>query len=469
MNFSQLLLILHARLKIIALTVALTALVALSISLILPKTYKATATLVLNYKGVDPVSGFILPSQLMPGYMATQVDIINSMSTALQVVEQLKLAEESEVKEKFAKATKGKGEIREWLAAMLLQKLDVAPSRESSVLNISFSSPSPQYSATVVNAFADAYQHTSIRLKSSPSKKAAHYFNDQIKLLRDNLETAQEKLSKYQQENGIVSMDRRLDVESSRLNELSTQLVAVQGQLMEAASRRRQAMSGNGAESPDVIANPLIQNLKAQLVQAELKLTSLGETLTADHPHFQAAKAEVDKLHLELNRQIKTAANGIANNARILQQRESDLRTALDEQKSKVLELNRKQDELKVLSNEVESAQRAYETATQRFAQANLEGQANLSDIGVLNPALPPLLPAAPKLMFNLMLALFLGALFGVGFAMLAELRDRRVRSGDDLIDALQAPVLGVITWGVPERPRSKLPLLLSPRRLLAN
>ena len=43
---------------------------------VLPKSYTATTSLVLNYKGMDPVTGAVLPAQLMPGYMATQTDII---------------------------------------------------------------------------------------------------------------------------------------------------------------------------------------------------------------------------------------------------------------------------------------------------------------------------------------------------------------------------------------------------------
>jgi uncharacterized protein involved in exopolysaccharide biosynthesis len=44
----------------------------------------------LNAKGVDPVTGVTLPGQLLPGYMATQVDIITSKNVALRVVDRLR-------------------------------------------------------------------------------------------------------------------------------------------------------------------------------------------------------------------------------------------------------------------------------------------------------------------------------------------------------------------------------------------
>jgi uncharacterized protein involved in exopolysaccharide biosynthesis len=89
MNFTQLLLILKARSKIILIAFGLTVLTTLIVSLLLPKSYTATTSLVLNYKGMDPVTGLALPAQLMPGYMATQVDIITSRNVAIKVVDQL--------------------------------------------------------------------------------------------------------------------------------------------------------------------------------------------------------------------------------------------------------------------------------------------------------------------------------------------------------------------------------------------
>ena len=450
MNFTLFLRILYARRLIIVLTLIVVVAATVAISMVLPKTYKATTSLVLNFKGTDPVTGAPLPAQLMPGYMATQVEIIGSHNVAAKVVDDLHLAESPGVIAQFNEATKGRGSVRDWLADLLARKVEVVPSRESSVLDINFKGSDPQFAAAVANGFAAAYQVTSVQLKVDPAKKAASYINDQIKLLRDNVDAAQRKLSKFQQDNGIVSSDSRLDgidVESARLNELSGQLVVAQGQLMEATSRRRQA-SGTGAdESPDVLSNPSVMNLKSSLANAEARFAEISERLAPNHPTYQGAKAEVDKLRAELDVQIRATSNSVGNNARILQQREAEIRHAVEQQKVRVLELNRTRDQLKLLRNEMESAQRAYETATQRFSQTNLEAQSNQSDIAILAAAVPPLEPSSPKLLLNTLVAVFFGTMLGVGLGLLAELLDRRVRSAADLVEALQLPVLGEITW----------------------
>ena len=445
MNPSQFLLILRAHYKIILLALVVTATAALAVSLLKPKTYKATTSLVLNYKGTDPVTGTAMPSYLLPGYISTQVDIVNSISVALKVVDALKLAAGPEVEKSFQDATKGEGNVRDWVATGLLGKLEVAPSRESSVLNITILDYDPQQAAKLANAFGDAYQQMSVQLKVEPSKKTSVYFNEQIKVLRDNFETAQKKLSKYQQDNGIVNADKSLDVESMRLNELSSQLVIAQGLSMEAASRQRQAQGSAAGESPDVAGNVLIQNLKMGLGNAESKFSDLSQRLAPNHPQYQSAKAEVDQLRSDLNGQIKAASNAIGTNALILQQRTGATSAALAQQKIKVLELNRTRDELAVLGKEVDSAQRAYDTVAQRLMLTNLEGQANQSDIAVLTPALAPMQPFGPKILLNTLLGLVVGTLIGVGAAVLIELLNRRVRSVDDLAESVGFPVLGII------------------------
>jgi chain length determinant protein EpsF len=467
MNFSQFLHVLRARKWIVLAVLFVTVLATVVVSLILPKNYKATASILLNYKGVDPVTGMTMPGQLLPGYVATQTDIIGSKNVALRVVDQLGLARNPAVIEQFRESTEGKGTVRDWLADLLLKKLDIVPSRESSVVEISFKGTDPAFVATVANAFADEYQKISVQLKVEPMKQASSYFNTQLKLLRDNVELTQARLSKYQQENGIVSVDNRLDVESNRLNDLSAQLVAAQGQLMEANSRA--GMANGSAESPDVAGSPLVQNLKIGLGNAEAKLAELGQRLDRNHPQYQSAKAEVDKLRSDLNAAVKSTGNSVGNNAAILRRREAEVRAALAEQKKKVLELNRTRDELGVLAKDAESAQRAFDATAQRSSQTRLEGQVEQSDVALLNPAVPPIDASSPKVMLNTLLSIVLGSMLGVGLAMAAELLDRRVRSETDLSEALDIPVFGVIDWNVTTRRPSGLRRLLTPRRLRLN
>ena len=223
---------------------------------------------------------------------------------------------------------------------------------------------------------------------------------------------------------------------------------------MDASSRQRGARGAGADDAPDVLADPLIQNLKAALVQSQARLAEIAQRFTPEHPRYEEAKADVDRRRAELKRSIHAASNGVSNRMSILQRREAELSSALAAQKARVLDLNLARDEIAVLGKEVESAQRAYDTATQRFSQTSLEGQSQQSEVALLNPALPPFKQASPKLLLNLLLALAAGGLIGIGLAFVAEVRDRQVRSAADLAEVLQAPVLGVFSWKGSAPPR---------------
>ncbi len=244
MNFQRFLAILFWRRRIALGVLACTVLTTLIASLIIPKTYKATTTLVIDYKATDPVSGMTPPAQLMPGYLATQVDIIGSRNVALKVVDKLGLARDPALIEAFNHDTGGDGNIREWLVDTLSKKLDVKPSRESSAIDVSFENRDPGFAAALANAFADAYIQTNLQLHIEPSKRAAEWFSGQVKNLRDNLVNAQQNLADYQHETGIVSLDERLDVESARLTQLANQLVLAQAQTIDSRSKQNQLYSG---------------------------------------------------------------------------------------------------------------------------------------------------------------------------------------------------------------------------------
>lgn len=445
MTLYQILIILRARYRQVLAITLLTVLATMAVSSALPKIYRATSVVLLNFKGTDPVTGTTLAAQLVPGYMATQLDIATSKDVALKAVDNLGLINNPTLQHRFG--SEGTGELRDWLADRLLKSIEVIPARESSVMSFVVRDRDPEMAAAIANGMANAYQQVNLRLKVDPLQKASNYLADQVKVLRGNFEEAEQKLSRYQQEHGLVNVDNRFDVENTRLNELANQFAVAQAQRMEADSREKAVLGGGAAESPDVISSPLILNLKNELAQSEAKFMQLSQNLDKNHPQYQAAKAELDRLRSELNHTIANTASSVSNNAHILRQREGEVHAALDAQKAKVLEVNRSRDELQVLEKEAESAQHAYDAATQRYTQTTMEGQSNQSDVSILSSAVVPRIPYSPNLIFNTVAAAALGLMLAIAFALILEMLSPRLRSVNDLVDVLNAPVLGTVSW----------------------
>jgi uncharacterized protein involved in exopolysaccharide biosynthesis len=269
--------------------------------------------------------------------------------------------------------------------------------------------------------------------------------------LRQNLEAAQRKLSAFQQEHEIIATEDRLDMEVARLELLSGQLVAAQGQRVDSFSRQRQSASADSL--PDVMQNPLIAGLKTDIARKEAELGEIAARLGTRHPQYINAEAQLSVMRQRVASEIRNVVRSIGTTDKVNLARESDIKAAVEEQKKKILELRAQRDQIAVLQRDVASAQSAYELVTQRLTQASLESQSQQTNIAVLSAATPPLKPSSPKLLLNVAVALVIGVLLAIAVVLTKELMSPVVRSEDDMINATGAPVLGT----VPPR-RGKVP-----------
>lgn len=449
MSFEQFLSILRAR-KWLGVTAFLVVIItAAVISILMPKWYTSEAAIAIDVKAVDPITGQPITGYLAPSYIATQVDIMGSESVALKVVDTLGFVQQPQVISQFNQATKGKGDIRTWFAETLLKNLDIVPSRESNVINIKYTATDPKFAAVLANSFVDAYIKTTVDIKVSAAQQNNAFFQQQIKSLEDNLQKAQKKLSDYQQEEGIVATDERLDVETQRLNELASQLVGAQGQTFDAQSRTR-----GGDMAPDVLNNPLVQQLKAQVASQESKLKELAAKDGPNHPHYLQSLAELETTRVQLRDMMKQYAVGLSGTAGNSAARQNALQQSLARQKAKVLELKSQRSKLEVMQHEVDNSQRAYDLALQRLSQTSLESRSDSANITIIQSGSEPIDPSKPKVLINMLVAVFLGFVLAIGFCLLAELMDRRVRSTKDIQEILSIPVLAEINSVVSIRRR---------------
>jgi polysaccharide biosynthesis transport protein len=444
MTFSQFFAILRARKWAGLLVFALVVATAVALSLLLPKKYTGTASIVIDAKP-DPVSVMAYPAMALPSFMATQVDILASDRVTLKVIRDLKLAENPQIREQWLTEAEGQGTVEQWLTELLQKQLDVKPSRESNMIQVSYKAADPRFAAGVANAYAQAYIATTLQLRVDPAKQFTSFFDTQTKDAREALERAQSKVSAFQRANGIIATDERLDVENTRLNELSSQLVQLQAISAESTSRQAQAQGASGDRIQDVLNNPLIAGLKADLSRTEARLQELSSRLGDNHPQVVELKANIAELRKRVEAETGRVTGGVSVSNTINTARVSQVQRGLDEQRAKVLRMKAVRDEGQVLIREVENAQRTFESLVARFNQTSLESQSTQSYASVLSVAVPPVEPSFPKPLLNILVAVFLGILLGIGVALLKELADRRVRAPEDVVAALGLPVLGLL------------------------
>ena len=419
-------------------------------TLLWPKKYSASAQVLLDMKATDPVSGLPGGAGVPPGFLATELDVVRSTRVALRVVDGLRLAQNAQLRQDHVRSG-SETPLREWIADQLSAQVKVRPSRDSTVLEITYAGAEPKFVAIVANAFARAYIETGLELRVEPARQQSAWFDERSKTLRANLDAAQRRLSDYQRKNRIVSIDERLDVENARLQELSTQLVSLQAIAAESSKRSalaRTAAAGGLADLatlPDVLQSGIVQSLKTELVRLESRQAEIAANLGRNHPDHLRVSEEIGAMRPRLEREMQAVASALGRTAQLNAQREAEVQGSLERQRTKVLELKARRDEFTVLTRDVESAQRAFDEVFQRSSRVGLESQLRQTNAQLLDAAVPPSNPTSPLLMVNTTIATVLGGLAAVALVLLLELPDRRVRSSADAVATTGLPLLGTV------------------------
>jgi len=375
-NLKLILQICKARFWVIALIILGTVATAAWVTMTTPPRYTAGTSVVVDFQNKGPFDQPGVARQYAAGYLTTQVDIIRSRSVALRVINSLPPPMKEAAIAAFLspdQASQGPNVVRGYLAVGLLENLVVRTSGESQVLTLAFTSPDPKMSAAIADAFAEAYINQSLELQVEPARRNAQWFEEQLKDLRARHEEKQHRLTVYQREKGLVSVDERLDVESRRLQELSTALVEAQTSKYDVESRQ----------------------------------------LGSEHPEYR----------------------------RVIE-RERSVQSSLNRQKQRVQEIQQQRDELSLLARDVENSRNMYDQALQQYSQSTMQSQFTGTNIAVLSKAAAPGRPSSPDLWVNMILALLLGSVLGLGMAFILEALDRRIRIPEDLSEDLHVPVL---------------------------
>lgn len=430
MSLSQFFSILRARRGLAAFILLATLVLALGWVLLRPATYRAIAPVLVDVR-TDPTHATPLQGMVAPAFMSTQVDIIKSDRVA-QRVAQILPPDQAPLKGLRDEA-KGQPQPDRWIADKLQRGLDVKPARETNIINITWVGHTPAEAARVANAFAQAYLETNLDLKTEPAKKYTVWFDEQVQGARSRLEQAQQKLAAYQEKAGIVTADEKSDFETTRLNELLQQLSVAQ----------TRGIGGSSAGASD--SSPLVNNLRQDVARMEAKIAQASATMGSRHPEMLRMQSELAAMKARLNEESHRVGVSAEQSVEARAARVRALQAAINDQKQKVLALNRQRSEANILKADVDSAQKAFDTVTASAAQARLQSMSTQTNVMKLAPAVEPMEATGPTTVQAMLIGLVVGIVLAIAGALMAELSNRRVRTAADLSMVTHLPILATV------------------------
>lgn len=382
-----------------------------------PKVWKATARVLLDPRDKQ-VTG---PSLAQPFqgvdivWIDTQTDLVTSAVNLNAVVDKLDLQHAAD----FA------GSRVETLRK-LAESTKVERADQTYVLDVSAFTHSPDQSAEIAQALAEAYVRDTIRSKTEQVRQASALINHQLDELRNAARTAQEKLEAYKREHGLISANGR-SVEEDRLRQLNDAYVAAQVKARDAKARREQLAAalkaGSRETALDGIDSPVLSRLKIDAAQAARTVDDLSHQLGPNHPRMLAARANLDQARAQIAAELRSLAAAAVADDDLARSAEEAAKRAVDRASAAVASNDEAGVLLKELENEASLRADMYRSYLQRTAEISLQANTQVSDASVIVPASPPLYPYSPRGIVVLGLA----GIAGLGTALsLAIYRGRK-------------------------------------------
>lgn len=443
--------------------------VVLLAALVMPQRYKAAAEILIEEESHDPIAGVALPGAGSPSRMTTEADVLRSERVVLRALQALRPQDLQALRDRWQSATGGEGDFNDWVVLHLQKTTDVRPTRDSRVLYVAHSARDPEFAAAFVNALVKAYVATAVDLRIEPVRQYNTFFDERARLLRERLHEAQRRSSEFHRRNGITTTDEKLDVEDARLAELSAQVVALQARAGE-AQRKRSAAASDPGGMEDVLKDTTVAALSGALALQQTRQQELMERLGSRHPQLIEAQAATVDLAARLDLAKQRAAAGFEGASKVLAGQLAERTRALEAQRQKVLQRKAVRDEARLLQNEVEVAQRAFDAVIDRLNRTTLEKSAPQVNVSVLKAAAVPSIPTSGSLTARFSVGAVAGLLLALLAVVVAEMRDRRLRDAEDVLGTLKQPLLTVLHQRRPPNARSPArPLLAQTRPYLTS
>ena len=225
-----------------------TIVAALAVAFVMPKKYVASATLIVDARDEQAIARRAARCRCATraAYVATQIELVQSGRVATQVARDLNLAQNPELREAWQGDTGGVGPIDVWIGEVLLQKLKVNNSVEQPD-HVEYSSKDPKVAATDRQRLRQGLPRRG--RSSCATSRCARPRSGSTSSSPECATTvtqAQNKLTAFQKQKGILVADERLDIDSARLTELNTQMLAARNAFYDAQSKYKQAVRARG-------------------------------------------------------------------------------------------------------------------------------------------------------------------------------------------------------------------------------
>jgi uncharacterized protein involved in exopolysaccharide biosynthesis len=396
----------------------------------------------VNAELSNPLAGTATNDALLANYMSTRVQLMKSSEVLMPVIEKLKLTQEKEYLDGFSGDSKA---LPNYVKEGLAENLDIQQGAfGSQLLNVTASARDPVKAAEIANTVSEVYADQELGRQSGPATERARRYSQELAELKAKVNAAQQQVTAFRQRTGVTTdftqqFNNQNDVEAALLSSLEQRYQDTQNARRAAEVK---AIADSNTNS-GYMASTMVNELKREIANLESQLAQQSATLGPQNPKIIELKSQIASSRKSLAAEQQNYASSATSDLTALRQLEAKLKAAVDEQRQKVLNMRKQQDEGSKYVVELESAQTVYKRALDGYDEIMFASGGHTTNVTFVSRAVPPLKAAKPNKPQLFFMSLIAGLILGLILPTVYELLfNRRVRCADDLERSFAIPVL---------------------------
>ncbi len=324
------------------------------------------------------------------------------------------------------------------------------PEPNALVVVIGYKSTDPVLAAAVPNALATAFiQHKSAGSKTE-SRSAIEFLRQQVSSYESDLASAENRLQSFRESAQVVSLPEEASAQVRRLTELQAtrdQLRSERDALSHLLNRVTREARTPGATSPYrqlasfpvFLSNRAVQDMLQSLTTLENERAKLLVQRTSANEDVQGLERRIAEIEEQLHQIARNYLDGVQSQIASAETVLSQFATELEQIPAREVEFARLQRQQVLLDQ-------LYTLLQTRLKEAEIREAVEPGDVRIIDPAMVPERPVAPRPMRTMILAAVLGLALGCGLAFGRHALDHKVRTRDDVTAATAgAPILAMI------------------------
>ena len=325
-------------------------------------------------------------------------------------------------------------------------ELNVYQIPASNVVAVKYSANDAATAAEVANALVNTYVTSTAEAKFQPTVRAREWLGLQITDLRKKLAGSEAAIESFRTEAGLLK-GQTSTLGSQELSELNTQITLAEAARTEAYERAKAikqilASKGTVDASTDVVNSPNVQRLRDQQASSARRVAELSAIYLPNHPKMIAAQNDLTNINRQIRAEALKVVEGLDQQAKIAQARESSLRARLEQMKGSTSTANLDDVKLQAMERDAAADKALLESLLLRYADASarqdLATQPGFAR--VIQSAAKPTSPSFPKAGPMVLLMTLAGFALSLGLSFLLEMMSAANRLGQ------QAPAVPVAT-----------------------